>query len=201
MPSPFIIKSALATTTGLFIGFFAMSFIQNNPPTENFDRAIASSPMLKIGADQISRDYYDLKILNDIVAEKNSETSVIKVVIFAKKDLPLGLQYRWHLHKDMTSSNILSGSIGEMTAGSKKEFSLRVVGFSKEINSHINFLVFGQMGDHNLRRSAITSSRPEDSFEYVVENAAKNEQKTGKVQKLSNGKEVRKKFDLKKVIR
>ncbi len=205
MPSKFIVKSFLISAAGLCVGYstvnFGMSLIQSHNHAENFERTIASSPILKLGADQISRDYYDIQIKNEFVAEKKSETSIIKVTLIAKKDLPAGLQYKWQLHKDMTSTDILTGQIDTLTAGTKQEFSLRVVGFSKEFNSHVNFLVFGQIGDHNLRRSVITSSRPEDSFEYIVEKAALNEQKTGKVQKLSNGKSVRKKFDLDKVVK
>ena len=201
MPSKFIVKSFLISAVGIGIGYTSMNFAQNYDRSENFERTIASSPILKLGADQISRDYYDIKIINEVVAEKKSETSIIKVTITAKKDLPVGLQYKWQLHKDMTSSDILIGALDALPAGTKKEFSLRVVGFSKEFNSHVNFLVFGQIGDHNLRRSVITSSRPEDSFEYIVEQAALAEQKTGKIQKLSNGKSVRKKFDLDKVVK
>ena len=101
----------------------------------------------------------------------------------------------------MSSADVLDGQLEALTKGQSKEFSIRVVGFSKQSNSHINFIVSGQIGQHNLRRAVIASSRPEDSFEYVVEQAAREEQKTGKIQKLSNGKSVRKKFDLDKVIK
>ena len=200
MSSSVVIKTIAITCTGLLTGYWGMKIIQSDE-SGNFDRSIASSPILKMGADHISRDYYDIQIKNDIVAEKISETSVIKVIITAKKDLPAGLQYKWQLHKDMTANDILEGPLPAMLAGSKTEYNLRVVGFSKEINSHINFLVYGQLGNHNLHRSVITSSRPEDSFEYIVEKAARLEKETGKIQKLSNGKSVRKKFDLNKVIK
>lgn len=204
MSSKFIIKSFIISTVGLFVGYAGMNaFVALNSEnkSEAFERTIASSPITKIGIDQISRDYFDIKISNQSVAEKNDETSVVQVTVTALKNLPAGLQYKWNLHKDMTSTDALTGQLDEMATGSKKEFSLRVVGFSKQINSHVNFSITGQIGEHILRRSVITSSRPEDSFEYVVEQAARNEQKTGKIQKLSNGKSVRKKFDLNKVIK
>lgn len=204
MSSKFIVKSFLISTVGLFVGYAGMNAlvaINSENKSEAFERTIASSPITKIGIDQISRDYFDIKISNQSVSEKNDETSVIQVTVTALKNLPAGLQYKWNLHKDMTSTDALTGQLEEMSAGSKKEFSLRVVGFSKQMNSHVNFSINGQIGGHILHRSVITSSRPEDSFEYVVEQAALHEQKTGKIQKLSNGKSVRKKFDLNKVIK
>ena len=201
MSSKFIVKSFITLSLGLIFGYTSVYLFNQSQTSENLDRNVASLPILKMGADQISRDYYDIKIKNDFVAEKNSETSIIKVTITAKKDLPIGLQYKWQLHKDMSSADVLDGQLEALTKGQSKEFSIRVVGFSKQSNSHINFIVSGQIGQHNLRRAVIASSRPEDSFEYVVEQAAREEQKTGKIQKLSNGKSVRKKFDLDKVIK
>lgn len=201
MSSKFIVKSFFTLSLGLVCGYSSVYLFNQSQASENLERNIASSPILKTGADQISRDYYDIKIKNDFVAEKNSETSILKVIISAKKDLPQGFQYKWQLHKEMTSTDALEGQLEALTKGQTKEFSIRVVGFSKQNNSHINFIVSGQIGEHNLRRAVIASSRPEDSFEYVVEQAAREEQKTGKIQKLSNGKSVRKKFDLDKVVK
>ena len=201
MSSKFIITSLIATTAGLFVGYSAMSWHQEETSPEYFKRTIAAAPILKLGADQISRDYYDIKIINENIALKNNDSSILKVIVTAKKDLPAGLQYKWQLHKDMTSADILTGQLEALSIGQKKEFSLRVIGFSKEFNSHINFIVSGQIANHNLRRSVITSSRPEDSFEYVVEQAALAEKKTGKVLKLSNGKSTKNKFDPAKVIK
>lgn len=204
MPSKFIVKSFFVSIVGLFLGYASMNILvamNTSTKSEQFERTIASSPITKIGIDQIARDYFDIKITNQSVAVKNDEASVIQVIVTALKPLPVGLQYKWQLHKDMSSTDPLTGQLEDMAAGAKKEFTLRVTGFSKQINSHINFVIFGQIGEHNLRRSVITSSRPEDSFEYVVEQAALNEKKTGQIQKLSNGKSVKKKFDPSKVIK
>jgi hypothetical protein len=201
MSSKFALKSIAVASAGLFIGYTGMT-IANNTRESNFaNRSVASLPLLKIGADQISRDYFDIKIINEVIADNDSESSILKAIITAKKDLPEGMQYQWKLHKDMNSNDILDGSISALTAGKSTEISLQVVGFSKQINSHINFSVFGELDNHTLHRSVITSSRPEDSFEYIVEKAALHEKETGKVQKLSNGKPVRKKFNLNNVIR
>ncbi len=204
MSSKFIIKSFVISTVGLFVGYSGMNALvamNSGNKSEMFERTIASSPITKIGIEQISREYFDIKIANQSVSAKNGEVSVIQVTVTALKNLPTGLQYKWNLHKDMTTTDALTGPLDEMIAGAKKEFSLHVVGFSKQINSHVNFSISGQIGEHTLNRTVITSSRPEDSFEYVVEQAALNEQKTGQVQKLSNGKSVRKKFDLNKVVK
>lgn len=204
MSSKFIIKSLVISTVGLFVGYTGMNVLvalNSENKSDAFERKIASSPITKIGIDQISRDYFDIKIANQSVAAQNDEVSVIQVTVTALKNLPAGLQYNWNLHKDMTTTDSLTGPLDEMVVGAKKELNLHVVGFSKQINSHVNFSISGQIGEHPLQRTVIISSRPEDSFEYVVEQAALNEQKTGKIQKLSNGKSVRKKFDLNKVIK
>lgn len=202
MSSNFTLNSILTITAGIFVGYAGISALQKNANMDlNFDRSIASAPMTKMGVDQVSHEYIDLKLTTDFIAKNNSDVSVVKITITAQKDLPAGLRYKWQLHKNMTSSDQLIGPLEAMPAGTKKEFSIRVVGFSKEHNSHINFLISGQIAEHKIRRSAIISSRREDSLEYVVEQAALNEKETGKIQKLNNGKAVRKKFDLSNVIK
>ena len=85
MSSKFIVKSFITLSLGLIFGYTSVYLFNQSQTSENLDRNVASLPILKMGADQISRDYYDIKIKNDFVAEKNSETSIIKVTITVKK--------------------------------------------------------------------------------------------------------------------
>jgi hypothetical protein len=90
-----------------------------------------------------------------------------------------------------------------MLTGETKELSLRVQNYSKEFRSHVSFTVQGSLGAHPVNRDTIVSSRPEDSFEYVVQQAEIQRQKNSSrgLQKLNNGKSLSEKFRADKIYR
>ena len=210
MSSKFILASITTISLGAIFGFSMMKMLQSSPTTENYTlRTIASSPIMKLGAEQVSKNYFDVRITNESVAAYDKEISIVKATITTLRDIPEGLQYRWQLHQDMISTDSLTGTLPEMKVGTTQEFTLTVTGFSKEHNSHINFVILGQLAGQNIRRSVITSSRPEDSLGYLVEqNALKEAQEeasgTKKINKLNNGKKpktLKEKFNLNNVVR
>ena len=167
-------------------------------------RSTASIPLTKIGMDEASYDYIDIKIENVSLADKKDDTSLIQVRVTALRDIPSALNYKWILGKDVLTSENLEGVLDPMTQGQSKIYELRVQNYSKEWQSHVSLALTGNMAGHNVQREVIVSSRPEDSFEYVVQQAALAEQqeaKKGNVQKLSNGRAKSDRFRAGNIVR
>jgi hypothetical protein len=203
MSIKFILISAATITSGLFLGYQATQLVLDATNSDEI-RSIASSSetksFAKMQSEQVAKNYLNIQLVTEQIAVKKSDPSIIKVIITAVKDLPTGIKYNWLLHSDVITADAISGSLEEMKSGEKTEIKIQVTGFSKEVRTFINFKISGKIGTLQIHRNLITSSRPEDSFEYIVENSFANEKNTGKIQKLSNGKSVRKKFDIKKVV-
>lgn len=170
-------------------------------------RNTASIPLTKLGVDQASYDYIDMKIENVSLADKNDGTSLVQVRITALRDIPSALSYQWILGKEVTTAEILEGVLEPLNQGQSKVFELRVQNYSKELQSHVGLNLTGDLSGHAVRRDVIISSRPEDSFEYVIQQAALAEEQakknspSGKVQTLNNGKSLSEKFRKDKIIR
>lgn len=208
MSGKFFLASVTTIALGAVFGFSVMKMFQPSSSEDYNLRTIASSPLTKLGVEQVSRGYFDVRIVNDSVAARDTEVSIVKATVTARMDIPAGLQYKWQLRQDMTSPDSLTGPLPTIKAGASQEFIIHVTGFSKEINSHINFVVLGQMNGQNIRRSVITSSRPEDSLGYLVEQNALKEAEDArnpkKINKLNDGqktKTLKEKFDLGNVVR
>lgn len=79
------------------------------------------------------------------------------------------VEYQWDLPAGVAvvSGNI-NGSIPDMQSGDTAEIEIHVTGFSREVGKHI--VLFGKIrhGEDELTHSALISSRPEDSLEYVA---------------------------------
>ena len=198
-----VLKTICVSLLGITFGYGITRFMHSDVSMS--ERQLASIPLTKLGLDQASFDYIDLKIENLSLSEKKEDTSLVQVKITALKDIPSALDYQWILGKEVTSSEILTGTLEPMNKGESKVFELRVQNYSKEWQSHVSISLTGDLSGHRVQREVIVSSRPEDSFEYVVQQAALAEQQVrrenGKVQKLSNGKSVSEKFRKENVIR
>lgn len=201
MSKHIVLKTICVSLLGITFGYGITNLMHNE--YEIASRNTASIPLTKLGLDQASFDYIDIKIENASIADKKEDTSVVQVRITALKDIPAALNYKWILGKDVTTAESLDGVLEPLTQGQSKIYELRVQNYSKEYQSHVSLSLTGDMFGHKVARDVIVSSRPEDSFEYVVQQAAlANEQApAGKVQKLSNGKTVREKFRKDKIIR
>ena len=214
MPSKFILSSTATIFCGVFIGYFGMQFVNKNSSSQSASSfaSLAQEPQIaKLGADQISKDYFDLRFENNEVAEHDEKPSIVKVKLIAIKDVPAGLNFQWVLGSEITvannQTNTLSGSVPAMQTGEFKEFEITVLGFSKQSASHVSFSVSGTMGSHEVKRNIISSSRPEDSYEYVVQQQALYQEQfvqkgqNNKAQKPSSKKGFRGQFDPEKIVR
>ncbi|MCM2353884.1 MAG: hypothetical protein NDI63_09745 [Pseudobdellovibrio sp.] len=200
-----VLKTICVSLLGITFGYGITRVMHTE--YEVSTRNTASIPLTKLGVDQASYDYIDIKIENVSLADKKEGTSLVQVRITALRDIPSALNYQWILGKEVTTSQNLDGILEPLTQGQSKVFELRVQNYSKEWQSHVSLNLNGDLSGHQVRRDVIISSRPEDSFEYVVQQAALAEEQakqnslSGKLQKLNNKKTLSEKFRKDKIIR
>lgn len=162
-----ILKATLVTTFGAVIGYSSVKIFKQ--PNEN-NRGIASMTFSKLGSEQYAKSLFAIKIENESIAKKSDEESVINVKIEAFKTLPEGLNYTWNLPETVTVlEGDLTGPLAGFSAKETKEFRLKVKGYSKEVRNYISFTIKGVLDGKDVERDVLVSSRPEDSFEYVVQ--------------------------------
>lgn len=152
---------------GLVTGYSAMHYFQQ-PKPEN--RYLASVPMSKLGSEQYAKTLFDVKIKNENLSLNKDEPSSLIVTVTAFKAIPEGLQYRWNLPE---SASLVEGSLfeslGDFAANQSKEIRIKVKGYAHDIKNYISFSIEGNLEGKKIQRSVLISSRPEDSFEYVVQ--------------------------------
>ena len=200
-----VLKTICVSLLGITFGYGITRVMHTEYEVSN--RNTASVPLTKLGVDQASYDYIDIKIENVSLADKKEGTSLVQVRVTALRDIPSALNYQWILGKDVTTSENLDGILEPLAQGQSKVFELRVQNYSKEWQSHVSMNLSGDLSGHQVRRDVIISSRPEDSFEYVVqqvalaEEQAKQNSPSGKVQVLNNKKTLSEKFRKDKIVR
>lgn len=131
----------------------------------------------KLDSHELLYNYVDVKIQLTDIAESDSGVSLVKAVLTAYKSMPSPFKYSWNLHQDMTSSSTLTGEIPALNEGETYEVTLAVVGFSKENRSYLSFGIDGNLEQNQIHKEFLATSRPEDSFEYVVQQRNLQERK------------------------
>lgn len=198
-----VLKTICVSILGVSFGYGLTKVMHTE--YEYTNRSTASVPLVKLGMDEASFDYIDIKIDNVSLAEKKDETSLVQVHITALKDIPNSLEFKWILGKDVLTSENLEGILEPMAKGQNKIYELRVQNYSKEWQSYVSLALTGNMSGHKVKREVIVSSRPEDSFEYVVQQAALAEQQQAaqgkKLQKLNNGHPASDRFRAGNIVR
>lgn len=193
----FILNSACTVAIGVVFGYGVIySFHQSQAEvqqitghTRSTSRGIASlgAPVVvhdeshfgifKMSQHEKLFDYLEVKIQHIEIAQSADDFSKVIAMIKAKKDLPPNLKYQWKLARDMRSDDLSSGFIPALKAGDIKEIELNVRGFSKEFQTYLGLVVSGFVEGESLSREYLSSSRPEDSFEYVVQQRNLNERR------------------------
>ena len=167
MPFSNLLKSTCVIAIGAVFGYSAVKFV--NQPNEN-NRGLASLTFSKLGSEQFAKSLFQIKITNETLAENKDETSVIYVNVEALKTFPDGLVYNWNLPDTVTViEGDVAGALSGLSSHEVKEFRLKVKGYSREVRNFISFTVKGNLDNKPIERDVLVSSRPEDSFEYVVQ--------------------------------
>lgn len=166
-----ILKSTLAVTLGAVVGYSSVKYMKQ--PNEN-NRGLASLTFSKLGSEQYAKSLFEVKIENESLAQKADEESSIVVRVEAYKSLPEGLTYSWNIPDTVTIvQGDISGNILGFSPHEVKEYRLKVKGYSREVRNFISFTVKGALNNKEVSRDVLVSSRPEDSFEYVVQEREK----------------------------
>ncbi len=167
MPVTNLLKSTCVICLGAFLGYSLVKYF--NQPNES-NRGLASVTYSKLGSEQFSKTLFQIKISNETLAENKDEVSVVYVNIEALKSIPEGLTYNWNLPDTVTIvEGDLAGPLAGFASHDVKEFRLKVKGYSREVRNFISFTVKGNLDNKQIERDVLVSSRPEDSFEYVVQ--------------------------------
>lgn len=208
MPKQFILNSICITLFGTFVGYSVTHLALSQANQTSLEMASLAPDsrytLTKLASQQIYQDYFDVRIKHDSIAKTSDGFSVVKAIVTAKKDLPAGLNFKWKLGEDVTTSEVLTGELEALKSGEKKEIALRVAGFNKHSQKYLSFVLSGQVDNHILHKETLSSSRPEDSFEYVVQQNYQLEQDQAAKKmngKLSTKSARQKKFDLENVIK
>ncbi|MBC7740590.1 MAG: hypothetical protein H7061_00230 [Bdellovibrionaceae bacterium] len=172
-----LLKPIMVIVSGAFFGFYAVQFFLPQPQAHN--RFLASATMAKLGSEQFAKSLFDLKIKNEFVGDNNDEVSVIKVTLEAYQPLPAGLNYSWSLPEGAELvDGVIAGQLPLLSPDQLQEFTIKVKGYAHDNKRHIIFNVKGDVNQNLVDQNVIVSSRPEDSFEYVVQQREKAIAKT-----------------------
>jgi len=212
MSKQFILNSICITLFGTFLGYGATHIAMSKGQSNSLDMAsLAPSEnnhrLTKLASQQIYQDYFDVRIKHDSISKTEDGQSIVKAIVTAKKDLPAGLNYSWKLGENVTSnSSEITGQLQAIKRGESQEVQLPVYGFTKQSKRFLSFVINGKVDKHDLHKESLSSSRPEDSFEYVVQQAHQLEQERAQEEAKTTGKvktkSVRsKKFDPENIIK
>ena len=212
MSKQFILNSICITLFGTFLGYGATHIAMSKGQSNSLDMAsLAPSEnnhrLTKLASQQIYQDYFDVRIKHDSISKTEDGQSIVKAIVTAKKDLPAGLNYSWKLGENVTSnSSEITGQLQAIKRGESQEVQLPVYGFTKQSKRFLSFVINGKVDKHDLHKESLSSSRPEDSFEYVVQQAHQLEQERAEEEVKTTGKvktkSVRsKKFDPENIIK
>ncbi|MBC7467085.1 MAG: hypothetical protein H7256_13935 [Bdellovibrio sp.] len=199
MSRKFILNSILAISFGAVVGYNTVDYFKNrNSP----HRYLASMTMSKIAAEQFSKTLIDLKIKNVDIALLDTDVSTIRISLQAYKPIPAGLTYTWNLPADvqLIGNSQVSGVLPEFGANQTQELILKVTGYSKVKKSYISFSLNGEVENAKFQREALVSSRPEDSFEYVVQQYERSKANEVKVNGKLGKSESKGPIDINKVV-
>ena len=157
--------------------------------------------MAKLGQEQIARSIFDINVNLNKLALKNAETSDIVITLTALKNIPAGLTYNWVLPDGVQLvDGILNEPIGALQSGESRHYTLKLIGFSKELKKYLSFEVQGQANSFSVKRELLVSSRIEDSMEYLIQQSELKKQKN-QIKKLGVSQKEKTKFSPENIVR
>lgn len=198
MPYRNLLNSLSVIAISAVVGYGAVKYIQKeNSP----NRYLASMTMGKMAHEQYSKTVFDIKVKNVEVGLTESDVSTVQVTIEAFSEISDGLIYSWHLPDDITvSAGSQQGLLPKFSVNDTQTLELKIKGYSKAKKSFISFSVEGRLGEAKLKREVLLSSRPEDSFEYIVQNYEKSKQSESKISNKLRKAEYKPLIDIKNVV-
>jgi len=198
MSRSFILKSAIAISIGAVAGYNSVQYFKNRNSSHRY---LASITMSKLASEQLSKTLVDVKIKNVEVGLTDSDTSTVKVILTAYKPIAAGLTYNWNIPSDVqVLQGQTSGSLPEFAANQTQELVLKLSGYNKVKKNYVSFTLAGDVDATRFQREVLASSRPEDSFEYVVQEYERSKANDVRVNSKLGKSEYKAPIDLKKVV-
>ena len=193
-----LLKSFSVIAISAFVGYSAVKYIQKeNSP----NRYLASLTMGKMAVEQFSKTVFDVKVKNVEVGLSESDVSIVQVDVEAYTVLPAGLPYLWTIPEDvLIVEGPQQGVFSEFAVNQIQSLTLKIKGYNKTKKSFLSFSVNGTLNATKLQREVLLSSRPEDSFEYIVQNYEKSKEAKAKIKSKLGKSEYKSPIDIKKVI-
>lgn len=198
MPYRNILNSISVVLVSALVGYGTMKYIQKESSP---NRYLASMSMGKMANEQFAKSVFDIKVKNVEVGLAETDPSTVQVSIEAFNDLPEGLSYNWNLPEDISiTEGAQQGLLPKFSANEVQTLELKIKGYNKAKKSFISFSIEGTLGSTKLKREVLLSSRPEDSFEYIVQNYEKSKQAEAKINSKLGKAEYKPLIDIKKVV-
>lgn len=170
MPRSLRMKLGIVTILSLVVSSASLAFWERFDRRElQTDRSIASDLRIQRAMGK-HMSVLTAQIDNSTrVPEYENQEMMITGYVTLNKQVAGDVHFEWSLPHGVTLvSGDLKGSWSEMRAGQTATAVIYVTGFSKEAAKHIIFQTSTQHGNDQLGHSALISSRPEDSLEYVA---------------------------------
>lgn len=171
------------TLAGVAVGYFGTMIFKSIDSSRGSNRYMASIQIAKMGAVQNAQNFFEIRSKADVIAQNQNETSTIKVIITPYGDYNDSVNYSWEIPDDarVVSGNV-NGIISKFEKNKPIELAIDVAGFSKEKRNYISFKIDGQINTLPVSQDILVSSRPEDSFEYLIQqNAVASDKKSKKL--------------------
>lgn len=183
MPFKFVLKFVIApvllltTTTTI-----AVYTVQSEKAKE---RVPASIKIQKLGADQVSTQFFEMNMTESKTAATEDEGSTYTVTINALRSIPAGLTYAWSLPSDVRLiAGELTGSLNTLQVGESQQITLDVAGFSKQQKKFLSLQISGQIFNQPVKRDLLIASQLENTIEYKIQQA--HRQNNGLLNKLGS---------------
>jgi hypothetical protein len=157
--------------------------------------------MSKMASEQVSKSLIDMRLRNLEVGLLADDVSTIRMTLQTFKPIPAGVNYTWNLPSDVQLvEGKISDQLPEMAANQTKEIIIKVKSYNKIKKSYISFLIEGNVENTNFKRESLVSSRPEDSFEYVVQDYERSQKAEARAMNKMGKSDYKAPIDIKKVV-
>lgn len=171
MPQSNLLKPFGIILLGAFLGFYS---VKQYDQSKDFQQDLASSAFSKLDSEQFSKDFLEIRLVNKELAPHNDQISTLVASVKAIKEFKNPFTYHWNLPDNVTLlEGTQSALISQINKDQTLEYQIKVKGYSKEVKNYISFSINGNILNRSISRDILISSNPEDSYEYLSEEARK----------------------------
>jgi hypothetical protein len=159
-------KLIAITVAGLLIGISGMA-LQDEVKRKPSSATTAKWTPAPLGK-HLAPVKVEIQKIESIPTSGNEEVQLVGR-LFINQDISSDLSFTWTLPEEVqVVEGQLSDSLPNVQAGQIVEVRLTVTGFNSEKQRMISLQAWAQKGDSRIGNSAITVSRPQDTWEAVA---------------------------------